>query len=142
MKRLRSAVGNITRAARILNFRKIITTAPKRISPRMIPSMKSKYTVAGVIQGVSHTVTQDKKPADRRAAALTNIKLAANTTITAGNHHHLTSSGGLGNGPYHPGPKAPTGGPTEAGVGPKGPVGAATGADIVGATGITAGTLW
>jgi len=47
MKRLRIAVGNITKAARTLNFRKIIMTAMKRINPRMIPSMKLNELRAG-----------------------------------------------------------------------------------------------
>lgn len=142
MKRLTIAVGNIMRAARTLNFSKIITTAPKRIMPRIIPNMKSKKTVPIVIHGVSHTINQVSNPGASNPAALTVIKQAENTTNTAGNHHHLTSNGGFGNGPYHPGPKAPTGAEaTGMGAEPMAPTGAAVGADMIGATGI-AGTLW
>ena len=110
MKRLRIAVGNITKAARTLNFRKIIMTATKRINPRMIPSMKLNELRAG-----THGRKAPQKvvnAGDSRAIAFAMTRPAAIATNTAGSHHHLTSNGGFGNGPYHPGPNAPTGGAT------------------------------
>jgi len=139
MKRLRIDVGNITKAARTLNFRNIITTAPKRIIPKMTPIMKLNGPRAG-----THGRKAPQKvmnPGDSRATAFAITRPAAIATNTAGNHHHLTSNGGFGNGPYHPGPSAPTGaattGPGDGGNAPTGGAGADTG----GATGTGAGTL-
>ena len=111
MKRLSTAVGNMTNAARTLNFKKIITTATKRINPRIMPSIKLNGPRPG-----THERSAPQKvvnPGDSNAIAFAMTRPAAKATNTAGNHHHLTSNGGLGNGPYHPGPKAPTGGDTE-----------------------------
>ena len=137
------AVGNITKAARTLNFRNIITTAPKRIIPRMIPIMK----LNGPRAGTHGRKAPQKvvKPGDSKATALAITRPAAIVTNTAGNHHHLTSSGGFGKGPYHPGPNAPTGaGATGPGAGGNTPTGApigGAGAEAGGAMGIGAGTL-
>jgi hypothetical protein len=139
-KMLTIAVGKMMNAARTLNFRNIIRTAPKRIKLRMIPIMKLK--AASATTHGSKPLHHKTKPGDNNAMAFAMIRPAAIATSAAGNHHHLTSNGAFGNGPYHPGPKAPTGGATGTGLGPKAPTGAATGADVVGATGIPAGTLW
>ncbi len=138
-KMLRTAVGNIMKAARTLNFRIIITTAPKRISPRMIPSMK----LNGLRAGTHGRIAPQKavNPGESRAIAFAMIRPAEIATSTAGNHHHRTSNGGFGNGPYHPGPIVPTGAEaTGTGLEPKAPTGAPTGTDVAGATGIA--TLW
>ena len=140
-KMLTIAVGNMMNAARTLNFRYIIRTVPKRTKLRMIPIMKLK--AASPSSHGSKPLHQKAKPGDNNAMAFAIMRPAAMATKAAGNHHHLTSNGGFGNGPYHPGPKAPTGVVvTGTGPGTKGPTGAPIGADVVGATGRGAGTLW
>jgi len=136
IKRLKTAVGNIMKAAKTLNFRNIMMTAPKRIKPRMIPNMK----LNGPRDGTHGRKAPQKvrNPGDSRAIAFAITRPAAIAVSAAGNHHHLTSNGGFGNGPYHPGPKAPTGVETTGpGVDATGGI---TGADIAGATGMA--TLW
>ena len=139
-KMLTIAVGNMMNAARTLNFKNIIRTAPKRIKLKMIPIMKLK--AASETTHGSKPLHQKANPGDSNAMAFAIMRPAATATKTAGNHHHLTSNGAFGNGPYHPGPKAPTGavviGP---GPGAKAPTAAPIGADVAGATGIAAGTL-
>jgi len=140
MKRLRMAVGNVTKAARTLNFRNIMTTAPNSIIPRIIPIMKLNGPSAG-----THGRKEPQKvvkSGESKAMAFAITRPPAIATNTAGSHHHLTSKGGFGNGPYHPGPRAPTGGgETGTGAGANGPTGAATGPAGAGIAGIGAGTL-
>lgn len=141
MKRLRIAAGNIMNAAKTLNFRNIIKTAPKRIRPRTIPSMKVNEDRA-----VSHgrkPLHHVAKAGDSNAMAFAMIRPAAIATNAAGSHHHLTSKGAFPYGPYHPGPKAPTGVDiTGGGTGdPKAPTGEVVGTGT-GATGTGAGTVW
>ena len=139
-KMLTIAVGNMMNAARTLNFRYIIRTVPKRTKLRMIPIMKLKAASA-IIHGrkaVHHTA----KPGDNNAIAFAMIRPAAIATNAAGSHHHLTSNGTLPYGPYHPGPKAPTGtGVDTTGGEPNAPTGGAAGTGT-GAAGRGSGTVW
>ena len=141
-KMLTIAVGNMMNAASTLNFRNIIRTAPKRIKLRMIPIMKLK--AASETTHGSKPLHQKAKPGDNNAMAFAMIRPAATATNAAGSHHNLTSNGTLPYGPYHPGPKAPTGTDVDmigGGEDPNAPTGAAVGTGT-GATGAGAGTVW
>jgi hypothetical protein len=82
------------------------------------------------------------KPGDSNAMAFAMTRPAATATNAAGSHHNLTSNGAFPYGPYHPGPKAPTGtGVDTTGGGDPNPTGAGVGTGT-GATGTGAGTVW
>jgi hypothetical protein len=85
-----------------------------------------------------------KNPGDSRAIPFAIIRPAAIATNAAGSHHDLTSNGAFPYGPYHIGPKAPTGtdvDPTDGGGDPNAPTGGVVGTGT-GATGAGAGTVW
>ncbi len=92
------AVGNMTKAARILKPRRSITSAPRSTNPSMTPSMNAKLP-RNAIHGTNPT-HRAQKPGDNKAAALMRMRIAEISSKATAVNRDLNSENGCGNGPY------------------------------------------